>query len=148
MAGKWVNDNVTVDLDHVDDAVKELLSDYSAETIARIDDAVVDTAKESRDVVRTKANAENPRNGKFRFPNRFGKYKRSIAYKKTERGEFNISATVYARGHEYSLTHLLEHGHKLWQSPTRKTRAFAHWKIGEEYAIKWLPKHIIWNLKK
>jgi hypothetical protein len=37
---------------------------------------------------------------------------------------------IYASSHQYSLTHLLENGHKLWNRPLMPTRAFPHWQEG------------------
>ena len=116
-----------------------MIQEYKEHSLAQIDRAVEETTKDSKDIVKAKANVED------RNTRRNGKYKRSITYK-IERELAHTRGVIYASGHEYSLTHLLENGHNLWNSP-RRTRAFEHWKDGETNAIKELPSLIEKYLK-
>ena len=116
-----------------------MIQEYKEHSLAQIDRAVEETTKDSKDIVKAKANVDH------RNTRRKGKYKRSITYK-IERELGHTRGVIYASGHEYSLTHLLENGHNLWNSP-RRTRAFKHWKDGETNAIKELPSLIEKYLK-
>lgn len=119
--------------------IRKIIQEYKEHSLAQIDRAVEETTKDSKDIVKAKANVED------RNTRRKGKYKRSITYK-IERELAHTHGVIYASGHEYSLTHLLENGHNLWNSP-RRTRAFEHWKDGETNAIKELPSLIEKYLK-
>lgn len=80
------------------------------------------------------------------YQNRRPKYRGSISYRISYK-EYFVHAQVYARGHEYSLTHLLENGHAIWNKPGRRTRAFPHWKRGEELATEMIVPEIMKHLK-
>lgn len=131
-----MNDTVVTDLEGLPKEIRKILKEYSKDTRYKVSDAVVEVAKESRKLVKDKAPVGR----------RKGKYKRAIRVRKEEQME-STSAQIYAGNHEYSLTHLLEHGHKLWNRPSKPTKAFVHWKTGEEYAKKELPKRIIEKLE-
>ena len=63
-----------------------------------------------------------------------GRYKKSWKYRiDKERG--NLTATVYASGKQYNLTHLLENGH-LNRDGTSRSKAFPHISIANENAVK------------
>lgn len=124
-------DHVIVDMDELPEAIQSILEEYSIDTRGKVSEAVSETAKESRKIV----SQEAPKG-------RRKKYFKSIRVK-TEEETFGRACTIYATNHEYSLTHLLEHGHRLWNRPSRPTKAFKHWKSGEEHAIEELPNKII-----
>ena len=127
-------DHVVVDINQLPEAIQSILEEYSFETREKVSEAVSETAKESRKIVSDKA----PQG-------RRKKYFKSIRVK-TEEETFGRACTLYATNHEYSLTHLLEHGHKLWNRPSRPTRAFPHWKDGEQHAIEKKKKKIMKKL--
>lgn len=132
-------DYVYCEMDELGEAVEQIVRDFSYDTRAKVKEATREVTKETRDIVKEKANVD-PRN----VP-RKGKYKRSISFRMEEQS-MQDEGIVYAKGHEYSLTNLLEKGHALWNSPSR-TRAFPHWADGEKYAIKELPKRIAEKVK-
>lgn len=131
--------HVYCDMDELGEVIGQIAKDFSAETRVGVKEATREVTKETRDIIKANANVD-PRNVA-----RKGKYKRSISFRMEEQ-PMQDEGIVYAKGHEYSLTHLLEKGHALWNSPKR-TRAFPHWVTGEQYAIKELPDRIIKKLK-
>lgn len=126
-------DHVTVDMEELPEAIQAILQNYGTEVREIVSEAVSEVGKESRDIIAKKAPV-----------GRRGKYHKSIRTR-TEEEALGRSVTIYATDHEYSLTHLLEKGHKLWNSP-RRTRAFVHWKTGEQHAIDELPERIVKKL--
>lgn len=134
-----VND-VVCDISELGEEVAKIAEEYKEKTVDKVDLAVREVTKSAKEVVKQHANVDK-RNVK-----RKGKYKKSIRYK-IDRDLIHTEGTIYASGHEYSLTHLLENGHELWNAPGRSTRAFKHWKLGEELAIETLPKTIVEKLK-
>lgn len=132
-------DHVYCNIEELGEAIGQIVQDFSSETRVKVKQATREVTEETRDTVKERANVD-PRNVA-----RKGKYKRSISFKMEERPMQDVGI-IYARGHEYSLTHLLENGHELWNSPKR-TRAFPHWVTGERYAIKELPERIVKKLK-
>jgi hypothetical protein len=66
---------------------------------------------------------------KAKAPVRYGKYKKSLKYKKQSDGVY----VVYS-DKQYRLTHLLEHGHAK-QSGGR-TQAQPHWKPAEDLILR------------
>lgn len=144
-----VND-VKCEIDQLGEALSTILNEwYNNEVLSAVGDAVDETTKETRDIIKENANVEklDPITKRYRFPRRKGKYKKNIG-KKTKRNRYTgAEGIVYGKNREYALTHLLENGHRLWQSPGRSTGKFVHWKTGEEHAIEELPKKIIKNLK-
>lgn len=127
-------DDVIIDPDELGETIIQMMEEYGVETRDRVDKATTEVTKSSKDTVKANANIEHPdKNGRIRHPNRIGKYKKSITYK-MEHQSLVIIGHVYAKGHEYSLTHLLENGHKVWNAPGVRTRPFKHWKYGEDKA--------------
>lgn len=132
-------DHVYCNIEELGEVIGQIAQEFSSETRVKVKEATREVTEETRDTVKERANVD-PRNVA-----RKGKYKRSISFRMEERPTQDVGI-VYARGHEYSLTHLLEKGHELWNSPKR-TRAFPHWVTGERYAIKELPDRIVKKLK-
>ncbi len=131
-------DNVTIEPEELGEVIAQYMEEYGVETRARIAEVTKDVTKDAKNIVKKNANVEMGN----RFPYRRGKYKKSIRYRMKEES-LSDTGIVYASGHEYSLTHLLENGHKLWQAPGKRTRAFPHWKKGEELAQQeFLPKMV------
>lgn len=134
-----VND-VVCDISELGEEVAKIAEEFKEKTVDQVDLAVREVTKSAKDVIKQNANVDK-RNVK-----RKGKYKRSITYK-IERDLIHTEGIIYASGHEYSLTHLLENGHELWNAPGRRTRAFKHWKLGENFASEKLPETIVLKLK-
>lgn len=122
-------------IDELPNAMQTILKAYSNKVADINDDAVRKVTKKTTAIVK--------KSGSYR--NRSGKYRKAIR-SKVEKSYGMCSGVVYAGNHEYSLTHLLEKGHRLWNSP-RRTRAFPHWIKGEQYAQKELPTLIVKGLK-
>lgn len=68
-------------------------------------------------------------------PKRTGQYAKSWKAK-IEKADGSVSLTVRQTGRNASLTHLLEHGHKLHHAKGRMARAFPHIEPAEEWATK------------
>lgn len=125
-------DHVVVELDQLGEVVNSILKNYADEARIKIDDAVLEVSEEARLKIKENANVGVRKKNK---------YKNSFR-KKVIDDAFGRSVIIHATNHNYSLTHLLENGHWLWNRPQQPTRAFPHWKKGEKLAIEELPKSI------
>lgn len=80
------------------DAIADIIKNYQKDTTDEVREAVNVISKQCK---------ENIRNG---APVKSGDYKKSWSIRR-KNGEYDFTATVYARSPHYRLTHLLEKGH-------------------------------------
>lgn len=128
--------HIVVPMEEFGAAMNGILSEFQDVVRKAVNDGVRDVLKESAKEIRETGT----------YQNRRPKYRRSIGWRMSTKGFFT-EGQVYAKDHEYSLTHLLENGHGLWNAPGRRTRAFKHWKFGEEWADEAIMKNIEKYLK-
>lgn len=104
--------------------VKEMqkaLNEYSAATTNDVQEAVEEVTKEARLKVRERARSYNWRN-----------YPRNIT-SRVDRNTVGAIGTVYVKGEDYRLAHLLENGHAVVRGGERVgyARPFPHFEDGE-----------------
>lgn len=116
-----------VKIDDLTKTINGMLNDYSDDVIEETKDVVDKVTKEARKIVRENA------------PAKTGKYKRSIKSKKVYESLTEKRNAIYSDGYS-GLTHLLENGHA--KTNGGRTRAFPHWKQGNDYIVEQLPKQL------
>ena len=104
-------------------AINDILKDYSDEVIQATKEIVDEVSKEALNIVKSKAPVKT---GKLKT----GKYKKSLKIKNSYESLTEKRKTIYSDG-QSGLTHLLEKGHAKVNGG--KTKAFPHWKYGDEY---------------
>lgn len=100
-----------VKIDGLSKAVEEILSDYNTNVNVKMAEALKEAGKIGRQEVKDLSPVHTePYTGKrgSRSP---GTYKKSWRTRYTQENAHKGTVEVYASGHEYSLTHLLENGH-------------------------------------
>lgn len=118
--------------------VKNILKDYSEDTIETTKKVVADVAKETAKRLRSTS------------PQRTGKYAKGWS-SKVETTRLTVNATVYGTSGTYQLAHLLEHGHATRNGTGRifmPTPAHPHIADAEEWANQKAYNEIMEKLEK
>ena len=103
-------------------AVEDILSDYQNNINVQMADALKEAGKAGQKEVKSLAPVDT------------GKYKKSWRTKYTQESAHKGTVEVYAGGHQYSLTHLLEHGHAFRNGG--RAKAYPHIAPAQELAEK------------
>lgn len=141
MADKFgYGDHVTCTMESAGPTLRGLLDNITAKVREGINAGVKLTAKQTAKVTRETGGYSDT------STNRGPKYRKAITYRFNTQG-ISCEAQIYAKGHEYSLTHLLENGHRLWNKPGVMTGSFKHWKPGLEYADAHVAQNILKKIK-
>ena len=126
-----MNDKISIG--SFDVSIGAILKDYKYQIDDTTKQIIKDVAKESANIVKE----HTPSNWS-------SDYKRQIVAStpKVERG--NYASYVHLKGDNYRIAHLLENGHALVRGGRTlgRARAFPHFKYGEEYAERELPKRL------
>ncbi|WP_289683743.1 hypothetical protein [Faecalibaculum rodentium] len=132
--------HIVVSMEQAGEALRKILDNVTTDVRMGVNAGVKETAKETAKITRESGGYSDTSTG------RGPKYRKAITYRFNTRG-ITCEAQIHASGHEYSLTHLLEKGHHLWNKPGVMTAAFKHWKTGEEYADAHVAQNILKNIK-
>lgn len=118
----------TIKVDDLDAEIKRQLGAYSDEVKEELNNVIDEVTKEACNEVKSHITF-NDKN-----------YSKNLSTKtisKTTNGKVNV---VYVKAPYYRLTHLLEYGHATRNGG--RTKAFPHWKYGEELIEQDLPKKV------
>jgi hypothetical protein len=156
-----------IDIEEMATAIKKQLNDYNEDVDKATKLAVAKVARETNKVIKANvkfnSTASTPTVKKYAMIKINGRTKRVAIKSGRSTGEyvkaFKVktieeslgihSKTWYVRYPYYTLTHLLEDGHKYnVNGKSGNSKAYPHIKFGEEYAIKQLPIEIEKRIKK
>lgn len=103
----------------------EILREYADKTYQVLDEEAEKAAVEAVKYLKTQAKGQNP----------WKEYSKGWAKTKVKSSLYGTTFFVHNAKH-YRLTHLLENGHAIWNSPKARAGAFPHIKPAEEKAKK------------
>lgn len=130
-----------IDVDKLSIAVMSELRLYEDATVDIVEQAVMETAKETVNELRVTSPVGNS-----------GDYAESWTYKrdKEAQGRNRYNMIVYSKKPNYRLTHLLEYGHALRRGGRQigQVKAFPHIKDAEIHAGKRLENKIIRGIEE
>lgn len=124
-------------LEDLGKTIEELMDEYRLEIDEVTDDSIRKVTKQTTKVISQIAPIGIR-----------GVYHVSLG-EKFKKGKTNLEGTVWgAKNHAYSLGHLLENGHFLWNRPTIPSGAYKHWVEGERFAQEELVEQIVSGIEK
>lgn len=124
--------------DKFSDTMKNVLKGYGDDVASITFQIVEDTAKDGAKTLRT---------GEWGFKRVSGEYQRSFRVE-LRKSRLHVNAVIYSAAPHYRLTHLLEHGHDVVRNGkiVGRTKAYPHWSVVEDMAIKELEERLTLGL--
>jgi hypothetical protein len=139
----------TVKVDALASEIMSLLHEYANDVTSDMKKDIDSVARGTVKRIKEKAPVRHDGRKKKYEP---GSYRDSWRSTIDEENSYRKSRIVYAGGHQYSLTHLLENGHRIVRPDKtdtgRRTKPIAHIKPAEDWAVNELETRTIRRIKE
>lgn len=139
----------TIKVDALASEIMSLLHEYANDVTSDMKKDIDSVARGTVKRIKEKAPVRHDGRKKKYEP---GSYRDSWRSTIDEENSYRKSRIVYAGGHQYSLTHLLENGHRIVRPDKtdtgRRTQHIAHIKPAEDWAVNELEIRTIRRIKE
>lgn len=139
----------TVKVDALASEIMSLLHEYANDVTSDMKKDIDSVARATVKKIKEKAPVRKDGKKKKYQP---GSYKKSWRSTVQDENSHRKNRIVYAGGHQYSLTHLLENGHRIVRPDKtdtgRRTQPIAHIKPAEDWAVNELEQRTIKRIKE
>ena len=121
-----------IDVNQLANNIMGAMEAYGKATDEQVRESIIEVAQKATEITRSAGD----------YKDRTGKYRKSITHDKLKTDKTHqYHVTIYVKGQEYRLTHLLEFGHQTRKGgrttkPNKQTdvKAYPHFAKGEQYA--------------